>query len=267
MKIHLACILGLASLAGCQAGRAAQMAGLPPGCETPGTVTYTYFVKASDDFPYEYGLYLPPCHEQGTGAAYPVLYLIPGAGGGRRDWFEAGAASMADELILTGEVPPFVIVTTQDVGPDLDAGLITDELMPYVDATYPVSLDRRYRAVAGLSAGGIAAYHIGLRLAENQAAIGMFGMGLVPQEADLVRTWLASIPAENRPRLFLNSCFSDPLETVGMARAMLSLLDQAGLSHTHIFNPGHHDFGCWGPSLPAFFHWLALGWPAGTDLR
>lgn len=230
-------------------------------------MTYTYFMKVSDDFPYEYGLYLPPCYGEGTSAAYRVLYLIPGAGGGRHDWFDAGAAAMADELILTGEVPPFIIVTTQDVGSDLDAKLVTDELMPYVDATYPVSLERHYRAVAGLSAGGIAAYHIGLRLPERQASIGMFGMGLVPQETGQVRTWLGAIPATMQPRFFLNSCFSDPLETVDMARAMMSLLDEVGIPHQHIFNAGYHDFACWGPNLPAFFHWLALGWQGETAPR
>lgn len=255
-RLLLAAILA-ALLAGCGSSPAGRVAALPADCDSAGTVEYASFAKASDSSHYVYGLYLPPCFEAQADEAYPLLYLIPGAGGGRRDWFEAGAAAVADDLILTGELPPFIIVTSQDVGADLDAGNVTGELMPFIERTYPVSPERRYRAVAGLSAGGIAAYHIGLRFPERFAAVGIFGMGLVQDDEAGVRAWLSR---PEPPRFFLNSCFSDPLGTVEMARAMIGLLDEAGAAHTHIFLPGYHDFDCWAPNLPAFFHWLALGW-------
>jgi enterochelin esterase-like enzyme len=236
-----------------------EIAGLAHGCNSAGTVEYDYFVETSDDFPYEYGLYLPPCYDAEAGR-YPVVYLIPGKGGGRRDWFQAGAAAFADDLILTGELPPFLIVAAQDIGNDVDGEIISGQLMAYIESVYPLSPLSRHRAVAGASAGGISAYHIGLGQPDRVGAIGMFGMGLIPGDTEQVRTWLAGMPPGTRPRLFLNSCNSDPLGTIEMARGMLALFDQAGFSHTHIFNPGYHDFNCWAPNLPAFFHWLALDW-------
>ena len=56
-------------------------------------------------------------------------------------WVRLGAATIADQLILAGEAPPFIIVFPDDrywnlvSGPAFGARLV-DALIPYIDATY-----------------------------------------------------------------------------------------------------------------------------------
>jgi enterochelin esterase-like enzyme len=236
-------------------------AALPEGCVSPGTVEYPNLETTSRGYSYGYGIYLPPCFDSKAGGVYPILYLIPGRTSGPGTWFAAGAAALADELILSREIPPFLIVTTQNIDSpaEMYAATILEDLMPYVESHYPVSPERRHRSVAGGSLGSIAAYRIVFRFPDRFASVGMFGGGAVSGEEDKIREWLAAMTPENTPRVFLNSGFDDPFMQ-DAARSMMALLDGAGIPHTHIFTAGSHNYAYWAMYLPAFFHWVALDW-------
>ena len=85
----------------------------------------------------QYSLYLPPCYESETERRYPVLYLLPGLGGGPGDWFAAGADKTADELILNGEIPPLIIVTTESTAFDRYGDAILNDLLPGLATQLP----------------------------------------------------------------------------------------------------------------------------------
>jgi len=118
-------------------------------------------------------VYLPKEYAVHPDRHYPVVFLIPGSPGSSTDWFGAGNAAQAlDVLIATGLIPPEIVVSPnqnsglQDTeclnlpgGPQWQTYLYSD-LVPYVDAHYRTN---GQRVLAGMSAGGFCALDQGLR--------------------------------------------------------------------------------------------------------
>ncbi|MEN8203526.1 MAG: alpha/beta hydrolase-fold protein [Bacteroidota bacterium] len=112
-----------------------------------------------------YAIYLPPDYETSE-RSYPVLYLLHGAGDDQTGWVQFGEVlHIADKAILEGKATSMIIVM-----PDGNRGrrgyfndpknewryedFFFDEFMPYVESTYRIKAEKRYRAVSGLSMGG-----------------------------------------------------------------------------------------------------------------
>lgn len=254
----LAC-LGL--LSGCAAPGAAKPATPTPlfACDTPGSVSSLSLDQTTRGYSYHYAVYLPPCYDAAPERSYPVLYLVPGRISGPMAWFAAGADRVANEMILKGEIPPFIIVGTESINADMYADAILADLAPYIASHYRVSPERRHHAVAGGSLGGIAAYRIAFRFPDQFAGAGMFGSGAIHGEEEQIRAWLAAATGENRPRVFLNSGSNDPL-MLEQAEVMVSILDEFKLSHTEIFDDSAHDYSYWIRNFPAYYRWLAEDW-------
>jgi enterochelin esterase-like enzyme len=113
----------------------------------------------------KFAVYLPPDYETSQ-RSYPVLYLLHGAGDDQTGWVQFGEVlHIADEAINTGSATPMIIVM-----PDANSGkrgYINDmsgewryedfffqEFMPYIEKTYRIKGEKRYRAISGLSMGG-----------------------------------------------------------------------------------------------------------------
>jgi enterochelin esterase-like enzyme len=113
----------------------------------------------------KYAIYLPPDYESSS-RSYPVLYLLHGGGDDQTGWVQFGEVlHIADKAINTGKATPMIIVM-----PDANTGrrgyfndpknewryedFFFNELMPFVEKTYRIKGEKRYRAVAGLSMGG-----------------------------------------------------------------------------------------------------------------
>jgi len=113
----------------------------------------------------KYAIYLPPDYETSM-RSYPVLYLLHGAGDDQAGWVQFGEVMhIADKAIEDGSATPMIIVM-----PDANAGqrgyfndlkdewryedFFFEEFMPYIEKTYRIRTEKRYRAVAGLSMGG-----------------------------------------------------------------------------------------------------------------
>jgi enterochelin esterase-like enzyme len=113
----------------------------------------------------KYAIYLPPDYETSQ-RSYPVLYLLHGAGDDQTGWVQFGEVlNIADEAIKSGIATAMIIVM-----PDANTGkrgymndikgewLYEDfffkEFMPFIEKTYRIKSDKRYRAIAGLSMGG-----------------------------------------------------------------------------------------------------------------
>lgn len=112
----------------------------------------------------KYSIYLPSDYDK-TNRSYPVLYLLHGYTDDETGWTQFGEAHLiADKSINSGEAPPMIIVMP-------DAGVswyqnsfdgktryedfFTNEFIPHIDATYRTRAKREFRAVAGLSMGGL----------------------------------------------------------------------------------------------------------------
>lgn len=113
----------------------------------------------------KYAVYLPPDYETSQ-RSYPVLYLLHGAGDDQTGWVQFGEVlSIADKAIREGTATPMIIVM-----PDANTGrrgyfndikgdwryedFFFQEFMPYIEKTYRIRGEKRYRAIAGLSMGG-----------------------------------------------------------------------------------------------------------------
>jgi enterochelin esterase-like enzyme len=113
----------------------------------------------------KYAVYLPPDYETSQ-RSYPVLYLLHGAGDDQTGWVQFGEVlTIADAAINSGDATAMVIVM-----PDANTGkrgyvndvkgewryedFFFQEFMPYIENTYRIKGEKRYRAVAGLSMGG-----------------------------------------------------------------------------------------------------------------
>jgi enterochelin esterase-like enzyme len=225
-----------------------------PTCTSPGT-TQLLDVDSTSHL----ALYLPPCYDPQAAIPYPVLYLLPGHGGRAQDWDMVGLASYADPAIQSGEIRPLLIVMTDDFFGDISIDTIKGTLIPYIESRYPASRESRYRAIAGWSRGGAAAYLLAFQHPELFSSAGVFGNGLVSGQEDEVRAMLKTIPEDLKPRVFLNSG-EDDTYMLQQARLLIPLLDEAGIEHAEIFGPGGHDGDTWLSNFPAYFRWLEAGW-------
>jgi enterochelin esterase-like enzyme len=232
---------------------------LAPVCTEAGTTQELSIPSDIPGVPYQFDIYLPPCYAAQANRRYPVLYLIPGRSSAPNTWIQAGAAKTAEAMIHALQVPPFLIVSTQNTDDDPSAKAIQTILMPHVEQTYRVLPDRRYHAVAGGSLGGIAAYRIVFQHPDRFASLGIFGSGVEQAEEDKVRGWLAAITAKDKLRVFLN-CGTDDVLMIDTAKLTMSLLDEAKIPHAEIFTPGNHSYQYWSTNLEAYYRWLTEDW-------
>jgi len=113
----------------------------------------------------KYAIYLPPDYETSQ-RTYPVLYLLHGGGDDHTGWVQFGEVQhITDKAIREGASTSMIIVM-----PDANTGqrgyfndikgewryedFFFEEFMPYIEKTYRIKAEKRYRAVAGLSMGG-----------------------------------------------------------------------------------------------------------------
>jgi enterochelin esterase-like enzyme len=205
------------------------------------------------------GVYLPPCYDSRDGQLYPVIYLLPGFGGTSTQWFDFGLAPLADKLILRGEIPPFMIVTTDNTYDKLKPDQIVTTLIPYIESHYRASSARRQRSIAGGSLGAATAYLLTFQHPDLFSSAGIFGNGLTFGQESQDEAWLQAIPPNQKPRIFLNSGEQDTY-MLQQAKALIPYLDKYKLQHAEIFSPGGHNYTYWLTNFPAYFHWLAEDW-------
>ena len=113
----------------------------------------------------KYAIYLPADYEI-SGRSYPVLYLLHGAGDDQTGWVQFGEVkNITDKDIQEGKCTAMIIVM-----PDGNTGqrgyfnspkgdwnyedFFFQEFMPFIEKTYRIRAEKRYRAISGLSMGG-----------------------------------------------------------------------------------------------------------------
>ena len=113
----------------------------------------------------KYAVYLPPDYET-SNRNYPVMYLLHGAGDDQTGWVQFGEVlTIADEAIKNGSATAMIIVM-----PDANTGkrgyvndvkgewryedFFFQEFMPFIEKTYRIKPEKRFRAISGLSMGG-----------------------------------------------------------------------------------------------------------------
>jgi len=141
-----------------------------------GKIHYRYYRSATLDTTRQLLVYTPPGFDPGSGKKYPVLYLIHGGSDTEETWTKVGRANLiADNLIAEGKATPMIIVMPYgNVRPQPMPEFtrdVMDDLIPFVEANYPVFTDSKSRAIAGFSVGGGQTLNIGLTHTDRFAYI------------------------------------------------------------------------------------------------
>jgi enterochelin esterase-like enzyme len=199
-------------------------------------------------------VYTPPGYNNEKSKKYPVLYLQHGWGEDETAWSNQGHANLImDNLIAEGKIKPFIIVMTygmtndikmragglRDFKVDAFEAVLTDELVPYVDANFRTEADKAHRAMAGLSMGGLETHLITLAKPDEFAYFALLSGGIYTP---------AELKDKSKPKLIFISCGSKE-NPVGVNSASAAL-KEAGYNAVSFISEGTaHEFLTWRRSL------------------
>jgi enterochelin esterase family protein len=141
-----------------------------------GKISYCYYPSLTLGTTRTLLVYTPPGFNAAGKIKYPVLYLIHGGSDTEETWTKVGRANLiADNLIAQGKSKPMIIVMPYgNVRPkpmeDFTKEMIND-IIPFIEANYPVIKDSKGRGIAGFSVGGGQTLNIGLTNTDKFAYI------------------------------------------------------------------------------------------------
>lgn len=141
-----------------------------------GAISYRYYTSSTLSSTRQLLVYTPPGFKANGKKKYPVLYLIHGGSDTEETWTKVGRANLiADNLIAQGKAVPMIIVmpygnVRPKPMPDFTKDVIND-IIPFIEANYPVKTGSKHRAVAGFSVGGGQTLNIGLTNTDKFAYI------------------------------------------------------------------------------------------------
>lgn len=247
-----------------------------------GNIDHHYYhskiVSSLENSTSQYYVYTPPGFDPHSKQKYPVLYLLHGYSDDPSAWTTMGKANLIlDNLIAAGKAKPMIVVMPWGYG---DMKVITSgwaawrdpvlvmsnfthfgealqqEVMPLVNAQYPISDKREDHAIAGLSMGGAETLLVGLNHTDYFASIGAFSAGGIGTEFfDML---FPAITAQSGPQIqaklkvFWVACGTeDGLNEPN--QKFIAWLQSKGMQPTAIHSPGMaHVWMAWRENLAGF---------------
>ena len=242
-------------------------------CRSNGQVVRNKWPSDVFGKPHEYAIYLPPCYDEANNKTrYPVIYLFHGWPMDENHWITLGVVAAADRLIQSGELPPFIIamprgdregIYNRTSGGDKSfEGAMVNEFIPYIDKTYRTLRQSNYRAIGGISRGGVWALEIAFRHPELFSSVGAHSAALGVNDAatDFDPIDLISTAPIDSLRFYIDSGDVDWTRTTS---AQLSkLLDARHIPHTYAIAPGDHLDSYWSTQIAAYLKFYAAPWKA-----
>lgn len=200
-------------------------------------------------------VYTPPEYYQNQSNQYPVLYLQHGWGEDETAWTNQGRANLImDNLIADDKIEPFIIVMTYGMTNEIEFGglrdfdiepfqtVLVDELIPYIDSHFRTKADQEYRAMAGLSMGGMETKMITLNKPDVFSKYALLSGGTYSPE---------EITDEHDVSLIFLS--SGSKERPDAVRSAADELKDAGINAVSYVSEGTaHEFQTWRRSLYEF---------------
>jgi enterochelin esterase-like enzyme len=241
------------------------------GCRANGQVVRGKWASEVFSRSQEYALYLPPCYdEEDNTAHYPVIYLFHGWPMDENHWLTLGVVGAADQLIHSGELPPFIIalprgdkegIYNHTSGGDKSfEGAMVNEFIPFVDQKYRTLRQSTYRAIGGISRGGVWALEIAFLHPDLFSSVGAHSaaLGVNQAAAGFDPLDLASTAPIESLRFYIDSGASDWTRTTS---AQLSkLLEARHIPHTYTLAPGEHLDSYWASQVEAYLKFYAAPW-------
>jgi enterochelin esterase-like enzyme len=259
-----------------------------------GKIDTIYYSSKTVDTVRRAVVYTPPGFSKDN--KYPVLYLLHGIGGDEFEWLKNGHPQMImDNLCAGNKIEPMIVVMPNGramkddraVGNIFDSVKVQafstfekdllDDLIPFIERTYPVYTDREHRAIAGLSMGGGQALNFGLGHLDKFAWIGAFSAAPNTEKPEM----LVPNPEEARKELkllWISSGDNDNLIVFGQRTH--DYVEANNVPHIFYVEPGVHDFKVWKNDLfmfsqlifkpvdvSTFSQYSVVGVPASTNVR
>ncbi len=210
-------------------------------------------------------VYTPPGYS--SKKKYPVLYLLHGLAGIESEWvYHAPPQIILDNLYAEKKAVPMIIVmpngramkNDRPIGDFFDSVKVKsfatferdllDDLIPFIEKSYPVYKQHRYRAIAGLSMGGGQALNFGLGNLDKFAYVAGFApapntkiSGVLVPDIQKVR---------NLKLLWISCGIDDGL--IWVSQRTHDFLVSNNVPHIYYTEPGGHDFKVWRNDLYIF---------------
>ena len=253
-----------------------------------GAVATVYYYSTALGRDRRMHVYTPPGYESGS-SKYPVFYLLHGAGDCDDSWSSVGRAGfILDNLIAAKKAKPMVVVMPAGhtsasfsmgggggMGPMIDAFSqeFSKDILPYIEGNYRVLTDRRNRAMAGLSMGGMQTLNIAVSDLGKYAYIGVFSSGIFgsgPRTPAAPGAAAPSAPAPSTPdweqqhlAMLDNAALKKDLKLVWFAtgsedfllnttKASVEMLKKHGFSPVYKETGGGHTWVNWREYLNEF---------------
>jgi enterochelin esterase-like enzyme len=219
-----------------------------------------------------YYVYTPAGYDPRGKQTYPVLYLLHGYSDDASAWTAVGRANVIlDNLIAQGKAKPMLVVMPLGYGaPEVllpNSGVWRDraiternfnkfreallmEVIPRVEAEYPVIKDRNSRAIAGLSMGGSESLLTGLNTLDEFGWIGAFSSGGITDAFDIEFPAADAKSTEQLHLLWIACGTEDRL--IDINRKLRTWLASKNVKHVDIETPGAHTWMVWRRNLTEF---------------
>ncbi len=218
--------------------------------------------------PTNFIIYLPPCYDHFTDQRYPVIYLLNGQPFSRdpyppgEQWVRIGAPAAADNLILSGQAAPFIIVFPEDRYWNLEQGsyfgsFLVNDILPYIDKNFRTIPDREHRALGGLSRGGGWALNIMLTRPDLFGSVGLHSPAIFQDDRAVIELRVRDMPPESWPRLYLDTGDND--RERGFNTMLEEIFTRYGIPHEWHLNTGAHDEFYWNEHVLEYMEWYAEG--------
>lgn len=210
-------------------------------------------------------VYTPPGYSATSGEKYPVMYLQHGIGGNESAWTssasgqaEGNADNVMDFLYSENKAKPMIIVMASGGafgGGDFDrfekfGDVLINDLIPYIEKTYPVSTDRTMRAIAGLSMGGGQTFNFGFANIDKFAYIGPFSAAPNTKQPAQVIKDIEAVKKDMK-LIFISCGTNDNL--ISNSKTWHDYLDKNNVPHMYQLEQGEgHNSTVWNRSLYNF---------------
>jgi enterochelin esterase-like enzyme len=125
---------------------------------------------------------------------------------------------------------------------------------------YRLRPDREYRLVGGISRGASWALHIGVKNWIYFSAIGGHSLPVFYEDAYRVFNWLADIPDDQMPFLYLDHADSDQSAIKRSIRSLIGHLEELGIPYQFSTAPGVHDQAYWASRVEEYLAFYISNW-------
>jgi enterochelin esterase-like enzyme len=215
-------------------------------------------------------VHLPPCYDQFPDRAFPVLYVFHGWPLDEYHWINLGVDTWADDYVSRSITGPYIIVmpgvaseglfVNSSGGSNSFEGMVVDELVPYIDASYRTWRVPEARAVGGISRGGVWAIEIALRHQDLFSIVGGHSPALaLNRPLPQYDPFRLVAQDEVNLRFYLSAGDRDWARAATIT--FRDLLEELGIPVTYQVHEGGHVDALWSLGIGDYLLFYADTWP------